>query len=1092
MELSLQMLQGKSRKLKAVYVPLIVALFLPGAQATEAKEKRLTEYGKEAARFVNVTGTVRDSKGEPLPGVTVTIKGTKTSTATDGNGVFRLNLPIGNETLVFNFLGFKSKEVQAGGSSNLTVVLEESTSTLNEVVVVGYGTQKKAHLTGSVVDIKAEEIENIPATNVGAALAGRLIGVGVSGGNSRPGSKASIAIRNPVGVFSKDGGSNAPLYVIDGVAQASPNGSPDPTQFNNLDPSEIESISFLKDAAAAIYGVRGANGVVLVTTKRGQVGKPRVSYSGSYAINDEAYRTKMMDAYQFGLYTNILNGPNGNNKNEINTTDYNNYLFSQDELDYFKTINFDRLEDAWKASYLMRHALNVSGGTETANYFAGITYSKQDGNLNTLDYNKWNFRAGTDVRPAKNLKVGLQVSAYNDDLTKTFNKVSGEGQEDDYKNLLLAPRYVPEYVDGYAVWLPGRTNDLSRYHYGEIQRLGNIAENRSNFMTVNLNAEYEIPWVKGLKARASYSRNTQISRGSQIGTKYDIYSFSGMKGENGHIYEGATGPVALSVSNGNRLYYSNINARNIQSNLFISYDRQFGKHNLSGLFGVERGEANNNQEDVWRDSPIASTNGQFGTAFGAIDGKTAGNESGSLGYIGRLNYRYEDKYLAEFLFRTDASTRFAPENYWGKFYSGSFGWVVSQEDFFNVNWIDFLKVRYSTGLLGSDQTGAWQWRQRYTFQGGKGGVFGGNNNATIGMKMEKSPNRNATWSSEYKNNLGLDLRFLNDRLSSTIDAYYNHGYDILIERIGSVPPTVGGSVASQNYGKVDYFGYEFSLGWNDKVGDFTYGINTRLSWSDDRVYRMNYNETDMLYPWRASYNRSSDLGQWGYDYLGMFRTQDEINAYVAEYGITQMLNVNAADLKPGMLYYRDVRGPLQADGTFAAPDGIVDSNDQIQLNDRASAHYGYGVTLKAGYKNFSLDVVIAGSFGGWNEITERDALNSDIRRNYTSLPVIWGNVYDPVLNPSGTMPNPAWQDTYNVSSNFWKTSNFTMRITSFNLNYSLPKSITSALKINRANVFFSGLNPVYLANPFSYKDPTASWNAYPNLKTYSFGINLSL
>lgn len=1074
-------------------MPLVLALFLPNAQATQAKEKNLAEYGKEAARFINVSGTVKDSKGEPLPGVTVTIKGTKTSTATDVNGVFRLNLPTGNEILVFKFLGFESKEVKPNGGSGLTVVLEESTSTLNEVVVVGYGEQKKAHLTGSVVEVKMEEIEDLPATNIGSALAGRVLGVGVSGGTSRPGSKASLSVRKPI-VYGKDSGTGDPLYVIDGVIQVDARNNPDVTQFNNLDPAEIEGISILKDAAAAVYGVKGANGVVLVTTKKGKAGKPRISYNGSYSLSDEAYRTKMMNAYQFGQYFNIMNGPYGENIQQSNTN-YPNRIFSADEMEYFKTLNYNWLDDAWKASYNTRHAINVSGGAEKATYFAGVSYNKNNGNIGTLDYNKWNFRAGSDIQVASNFKVGLQVSGNEDQLDKTFNKVSGEGAEDDYKNLLLAAPYVPSYLNELPVKLPGNTNDLSAYHFFEIEKLGNQAKTNSRFFSINLSAEYKIPFVEGLKARATYGRNMQSSVGSQVGTKYQLYQFDRL-GDNKHIYEGATNPQPLTVSNGNRLYYSNSTGTSTQYNFFLTYEKQIGKHNFSGLFSVEKADAKSEQEDVWKSDPLDGTNGQFSTAFGAIDGRTAAYESGSLGYIGRLNYRYEDKYLAEFLFRTDASTKFAPENYWGKFYSASFGWVASQEDFFNLNGVDFLKIRYSTGLMGNDMIQAWLWRQRYTFQVGQGAVFGGNTNATTGMKMEKSPNRSATWSDEYKNNLGLDLRFLNERLSASVDAYYNKAYNILVERTGNVPFTVGGSIAPENWGKVNTYGYEIELGWNDKIGkDFRYGVSTRFSWSDLKIIRMDYNEIDAKYPWKNRNGASEDIGMWGYDYLGMFKSQQDIDEYVSKYGITEMLGVRAANLKPGMLYYRDVRGPLQADGTFAAPDGIVNDNDYVQLSKRKNSHAGYGITLKAGYKGLSFETVIAGSFGGWAETgsSERKKMNNDITRVFTNLPVIWGDIYDPEINPTGTMPNPNWESTYNVSSNFWKVNSFRMRVTSFNLGYTLPKSFVNKLNVNNARVYLTGMNPLGIYQAYGYRDTYGtSWDAFPNLKTFAFGLNLTL
>ena len=290
---------------------VLLALLLSGStyagthEATASKAKLNYERTVRA----NVTGTVKDSKGEPLPGVSVKIKGTTTGTTTDVNGVFRLNLPTGNETLVFSFLGFRTLEVAAKGQTTINVTLSEDTKALEEVVVVGYGTQKKAHLTGSVVDIKASEIEDLPATNLSAALAGRLLGVGVSGGIARPGSAGTITVRNPNPFTGKEA-INSPLYVIDDVIQLDGQGKPDNTLFNSLDPAEIESVSILKDAAAAVYGTRAANGVILVTTKQRKEGKPRITYSGSYAINDEAYRPKMLSAYQFGMYMNIMNGMN--------------------------------------------------------------------------------------------------------------------------------------------------------------------------------------------------------------------------------------------------------------------------------------------------------------------------------------------------------------------------------------------------------------------------------------------------------------------------------------------------------------------------------------------------------------------------------------------------------------------------------------------------------------------------------------------------------------------------------------------------------------------------------------------------------------
>lgn len=1045
-----------------------------------------------------VTGKVTDAAdGGPLPGVNVSVKGRPSNVSTNAQGVYTIQVNNDTEVLVFSYIGYTRQTLPIGASTTVNVKLASESKSLDDVVVVGYGAQKRSHLTAAVVDIKAAEVEDLPASNIGAALAGRILGVGSSGGISRPGTPAKLTIRNPNTYFGKDGGSTDPLYVIDDVLQINPsNGQPDATLFNNLDASEIESLSFLKDAAAAVYGTRAGNGVVLVKTKRGKVGPPRVSYSGSYAITDEAYRTKMLDAYQFGMYYNIMNGPNGLN---YTSTAPQDYFFSPDELEHFKTINYDWLEDAWKSSYNMKHTLSVSGGTDRATYFGDVSYFKQNGNLASLDFNRWNFRSGADVKVASDLKVGIQVSGNNGDLTKTFNKIGSELDDNDYRNLILAPRYVPIYNNGLPVKLPGTTNDFSTYHFYEIEKLGNLARTNSRTFTLNLSAEYDVPFAKGLKARATYGRNMGTTSGSQIGTKYNVYQFDKL-GTYQHIYDNA--PVAATTpfivaSNGNRLYYSNSNQTSTQSNFLLTYNKTLGKHSISGLASVEKSEQAFESNYVLKADPIQQTNGQFSTATGATEGSTSRTEGGSLSYVARANYAYADKYLAEFLFRSDASTKFAPGNYWGKFYSGSLGWVISEEKFFKVPAINFLKLRYSVGLLGNDQTKAWLWRQRYTFQDGKGAAFGSDGTgATTGYKMEASPNPDASWSDEFKNNIGIDARFLNSRLSANVDAYFNHATNILIEVTANVPVTIGGSVASLNYGTVNSFGYEIGLGWADKIGsEFKYGIDLRLGWSDSKVIKLDYNDNDALYPWKASNGRSGDIGKWGYDVLGMFKNQQEINDYQSQYNIKSVFSqtINATTpLKPGMLYYRDVRGPLQPDGTFAGPDGIIDENDQIQLSKKATNHYAFGSTLKASYKGIGFEAVISGSFGGWSDIDARKKMNSQISRTFASVPAIWGDIYDPVLNPGGTMPNPNYEAiSLTPASNFWKVSSFRMRMTSFQVNYTIPKKFIEYLKISNARVYASALNPYNFYNPYSYRDSDTAYDVFPNLKTFSFGLNMT-
>jgi len=1053
-------------------------------------------YAQTTNSQIKITGIVTDNSGAPIPGVNVTEKSSKNGVISDFMGNYEIRVNKG-ATLVFSFIGMKKVEIPIKGNTIVNAKMEDDANQLDNVVInVGYASQKKAHLTGSVVTTKMSEIADLPVGDLGTALQGRVLGIGVSGGSTRPGVKSNLTIREPYSL-AKDGGNTNPLYVIDGILQIGPDGSNDSTIFDNLDASEVESISFLKDASAAIYGARSASGVVLVTTKRGTKGEPKFSYSGSYGINDKTYQSKMLNAYEFGQYVNIMNGPNGYNRSATDPQ----YFFSADEMEYFKTLKNTYLEDQWHSSFNMRHNLNVSGGTDKATYFAGVSYYKQNGNLSTLDYNKWNFRAGTDIKLSSNWKAGIQLSGFYSDQTKTFNKIGGEKDENDYNELLTHIPYIPNYINGMPIELPNNNDGNQRYHYEEIKRLNNLAETTANTTTINLYTEYNVPFVKGLLLRGSYARNMGNDRGSQVGTGYTLYQFAGL-GDNGHIFNDdiTSNPIRSKYyTNGDRLYFSNTNNLSEQYNFNSSYSRTFGKHSVSGLFAIEKSEASSTNEVVYKTGVLEGTNGGFNTATGTIDGNTSKNVSGSLSYIGRVNYAYDDKYLAEFLYRTDASTKFAPENYWGNFYSASVGWVISKEDFFDSSVFDYLKVRYSIGLLGKDDTRAWAWRQRYTFQGNKGGVFGGNSDMTNGWKMEASPNRDATWSNELKTNFGVDARFLNNRLNVTAESYYNVGTDLLMNKTGNLPFTIGGTVAAQNYGTMDTFGYELSAGWNDKIGnDISYGIDMRFGWSGNKLVKGDFNNEDILKPWNAKPGESTDNGVWGYDYLGMFKNQADIDAYVQKYNITAVYNLDgsgytANNLKPGMLYYRDVRGAYLGNGQFAAPDGIIDENDQVQLAKKANTQYGVGTTLRFAYKSFSINTVINASFGeGWSEIGSdaRKSLKTKIPQIIDNTVSIWNDIYDPTLNPNGKMPNPAFGDTNSVVSKFWEVDSFRIACRNITLSYTVPQKVLKSMNMSSCKLNLIGLNPFDIYNPYDFQEANGSYLDYPTLRTISLGLNV--
>lgn len=1056
-----------------------------------------------------VKGTVVDAQGEPIIGASVAVKGGAAGTITDMDGKFSLSVPKGSQ-IVISFIGYVRQFITPKPGEILNITLKEDAQTLDEVVVVGYGTQKMKNVTGAIATVNTKEIADLPVGNLAAALQGQMNGVSISGGDTRPGSQASITVRQPFSL-SKDGGTTEPIYVIDDFIA-------DGTAFNNLDVNEVESITVLKDAAASVYGARGAQGAVLVKTKRGKIGRPRISYSGQFGFADEVGRAKMMSAYDYGIYYNRFMGVSGRN----NTSNMHNTYFQPDELETMKSLNYDWLDEAWKTAFTQKHNLNVSGGAENANYFASISYFDQTGNLGTLDYNRWNYRAGVDLKIANHLKVALQVSGNMGHSEKTFNKIGGENDENDYLTLSNTPRYYPFLIGGESYVRIGPSgksrNALQQYNFFQVQDCGDQSINDPNNMQINGSAEYDFDWVKplkGLKVKFSYSKSISNNKFNQHGTKLDVYYLTKdqMTGSGGNLYEGIADAKIGSnwkPSNGNRLLRDMERTESYQMNFNIMYNRTFGKHTVGALFSIERTESENEKVRFWREAPLLVDNGQSNSATGSKDGETTRSEAGNLSYIGRVNYSYADRYLAEFLIRSDASTKFAPENYWGVFPSLSLGWVMSEEAWFKekLPWVDFLKVRGSFGIMGKDNTKPWLWRQRYTSQANKGAVFGTSSSNDIGwgLKMEAAPNRNATWDKAYKWNFGIDSKFLDNRLSVGIDAYYDKNTDMLVQRDAVVPITIGGAMAAENYDGIDTYGVELSLGWRDRIGEVDYFVRMNTGWRDARYRKKDWPEVltyDAVYE-----NGPVDMGQWGYNCLGMFRTQEDIDAYVNQYGITSVFGSKTETLKPGMLYYRDVRGPMKEDGTYEGPDGIIDDNDKIQLTKKKSNPYGFTLNFGGEWKGFSLKAQLAASWGGFSEIPSDARCRDEKKLEYNNMPAFMSDMFSEEVyredgdgnkillapaNLNARYPNMANESINNVTSDFWQVSSFRLTLKNISLGYSLPRSVVEKVGISGCRFSATAVNVLSLFNPYpdNFIDPMSSYGKYPALRTVTFGVNLT-
>ncbi|SHE73765.1 TonB-linked outer membrane protein, SusC/RagA family [Dysgonomonas macrotermitis] len=1091
------------------------------------------------AQQLNVKGTVTDESGEPIVGASV--KSGTTGTISDLDGKFTLSVP-SDATLHVSYLGYLSQSVKVGGKSTVLITLVEDTQSLDEVVVVGYGTQKLKNVTGAITQISASTIEELPVSNLAEALAGQINGLSVTGGSSRPGDAASLSVRQSFS-YSKDGGTSIPLIIIDDVMQIDPNtGQPTLEQFNLLDASEVESITVLRDASAAIYGTRASQGAILVKTKRGQPGVPRVSYSGKFGYNDAVGHSKTLNAYDYGVWSNSALVAAGKVKaGEVDK------LFSQTELEEMKGLNYDWLDKAWSSATTMTHSINVNGGSDRATYFAGGSYFTQGANLGKQDYEKWTFRAGSEIKLASNLKFTASVSANQTSQEKSFTKNGSSiaaygqnaGEQGDYNLLLHMPQYIPWEVtldDGNTYFTSPAlgshassgnatsNNQVASWNYFSIMEDGSMQENKDFGYSANFSLSYEIPFVKGLSVKASYATMRSNHKAEQNQLPFTLaFLGSKMTKENKHLYSAWTSvdDYAFKLNDKqSRIVYDDVVNSNRQMNFYVNYDRTFGKHDVSAMFSIERTDSewiSDRQLYENPSIPYLGTNATAGTL--SSNSYHYRSESGSLSYLGRVNYNYEGRYMAQFMFRSDASTKFAPENYWGFFPGISAGWIISEEPWFKESanlsrWFDYLKLRASWGRTGKDNIKAWAWIQQYTNNTDKGFQFGtAGGTLGNGITPDKVPNRSAHWDKTDKWNVGLDMRFLDGRLSAGIDYYYDINDDILNQQMASiigVPITVGGSYAEENFGRIDAYGTEISINWRDKVGPVNYNVGVDFGFSGSKV-----KEWPDLPPSYPSANTlrvgsSTFMPVWGYKVWrgtstgdGILRNQADIDAYwnyltenaTAAGSTPKFFNISdKSGLKPGMLAYQDISGALDADGNLAAPNGqIADKEDLAKLKNNDKT-YGFNTKIGASWKGISFSALISTSWGGVRTIDNYKLLTSSNQMIW-SPESYWSDMFDEELNPNGKYPNIGYSDVNQLAqSDFWTVSTFRCYIRNMSVGYTLPREWIKNLRIESAKLSLTGTNLWDFYNPYPKKYRNmydSSKSMYPTLRTWSLGVNLT-
>ena len=1085
------------------------------------------------AQNQTVTGTVVDEMGEPVIGATVRVEGTKNATVTDFDGNYRLEAPKGAKITV-SYIGYKDTVTKGG-----QLKLEPNANELEEVVVVGYGTQKKAHLTGSVGTVDMDDVKDLANGNLASSLSGLVNGLSVEGGDARPGAPATITIRNSDDILTGTSSSTQqPLFVIDGyiypndVKVGNTYQNLGAEAFNNLDPSEVESISVLKDASAAVYGARAANGVILVTTKKGKQGAPSISYSGNFGFTDEVARPKMLSAYDYGRLYNVVTAADPTNTSLNKTT----ALFQADELEAMKGLDYDLLDKYWETGFTMRHAVNVSGATDRVNYFGGVSYFKQDGNLGKLDYDRWNYRAGIDVKISDYLTANLTVSGDYGKKNKPMLKVGGTSDEKDYNLMLTRPRYIPEEVDGYYIPSYGPSNGArvanQDYSFAVLQNNGDYTRTMTSNSTINGSLSYDFKWSKilnGLKLRFSYSKSISTDKNNQYGSSYTLYQMTRRYGSGSHLYTPTSGddPTfdylnasnfnALNRNNGDILSRQMIRTDNYQMNFTAQYQRKFGKHDVSALFSIEKSEAESELTYASKTMPYEFTTGQDNSVKSGSeeDAQFRRSESGTLSYIGRLNYAYADRYLFEFLLRSDASTKFAPSNYWGTFPAISAGWVVSEEPWFQnikaLKFVDFLKIRASWGLTGRDNLTPWQWMQIYAQDANRGVVFGENSDSGSRITINKNNsavNTEVHWDKSYKTNIGLDFQVLNKRLAINLDYYYQKDREILINKVQDVPATVGTQSASTNLGEMNSWGWELGITWRDKIGkDFKYRIGINTGYHDNEVLNMDF-EDQYIYRQITKGSRT-DIGTWGMQCIGMFRSFQDIEEYFEKYHITSYMGMTKDKVRPGMLIYKDVRGAYNAEtGTYDGPDGIVDKdNDQVCLSERSNP-YGFTLNLHADWKGLALTAQLGASWGGYTTLPSAAiGVPSTSNLEFYNMPSFWDPdnvyVYQDIYDGSGNLvmkqnreaeyPNLAY-GINSVASSFWRVSAASVRLSRVTLAYTFPNKWFKKVGIKNVRINVTGQNLINFYNPYpdKFTSPMAgTYGNYPNLRKWDVGVNMS-
>lgn len=1001
---------------------------------------------------LQVSGVVRDDSGTPVPGVNVIEKGTTNGTATDVEGKYSLMVSNENAVLVFSFIGYTTQEIPVNGRSSIEVSLAPDTQTLQEVVVVGYGEKKKATITGAVSSIKNEDIEKAPVTNLSNALVGRLPGTIFINRSGEPGYDGSqIRIRG-----TNTTGDNSALIVIDGIANRTGG-------LERLNPADIESITVLKDGSAAIYGAQAANGVILVTTKRGKSGKPEIGFNYNYGFNTPTRLPDVTDAATYATMLNEIDEYRGNTP-RYTAEDIQKY---RDGSDPWTHPNTDWYDAVIKPVSLQDMAtLSLSGGSlDGVTYYVSLGKLFEDGvykNSGTK-YKQYNFRSNIDAKVTNWLKISLDLSGRQENRvypTRSAGTI--------FRGLIRGKPNLPAY---WPNGLPGP--DIENGDNPVVistPATGFVHDNNFVFNS-NLRGQIDIPWVKGLNVILNAAFDESFRPVKRFRTPWFLYTWD-------YKTYDANGVPALERSqrglNAPELSEEFGKTSGQTTNAYVNYSRNFSQHAVALMAGVEKqilegsffagfrnGYISTAVDELFAGNKNASTNadnGDLNTINDRLYNRTR------LNYFGRINYGFAEKYLLEMVWRFDASYIFPADHRWGFFPGFSAGWVMSEEPFLQGSpVIERLKLRGSWGQLGNDRIAPYQFGNNFGF--GDGYIFNYNTLVTtITPNRYPVANPNVTWEVANNSNIGIEGTVLSGKVNFEFDYFNNIRSQMLISRNASIPRTAGFDPPRENIGKLRNRGFDFLVNYGGQLGDLNFQIGVNGGYSKNEVIFLD--EPPNVLPWQTVTGRPYDT-RIMYKAIGVFKDQAAVDAYP-----------HWPDAQPGDIIFEDVNR-----------DGKIDSDDRIRLENNTIPRFQGGFTLDMQYKGFDFNLLFQGATGARSYIRTQSG--------------DFGNFLQEFADGRWTTENPNSEKprTFNREDEYWIAQANTywfrntdyLRLKNIQLGYSFPAALVQKVSMKTARIYVNAIN-LFTIDKFKVFDPeTDNQDAtvYPQKKTFNVGVNVT-